>query len=141
MNIIYPKAEEERKHYRERYELAAERIHGIADELSKGDAIIPDDKKDYFSKVSGFLVQLIDTYEEIESGKFYEWSLERLQQHNFELYRDILPQNYDSSYANPTYAVEYLGKEYGRYLCILYTELREILGCVFEKRPVPPVRS
>lgn len=134
MNIIYPKAEEERKHYRERYELAAERIHGIAEELSKGDAIIPDDKKDYFSKVSGFLVQLIDTYEEIESGKFYEWSLERLQQHNFELYRDILPSNYDSSYANPTYAVEQLGKEYGRYLCILYTELREILGCVFEKR-------
>ena len=29
MNIIYPKAEEEKSRYHERYELAAERVRGI----------------------------------------------------------------------------------------------------------------
>ena len=76
----------------------------------------------------------MDTYEAVDTGSFYELSLEELQQRNRELYQDILPENYDTSYANPAYAAEKLGNEFGRYLCALYGELREILVYVFEKR-------
>ena len=35
MNIIYPKAKEEKIRYQERYELAAERVREIADRIRK----------------------------------------------------------------------------------------------------------
>lgn len=134
MNIIYPKAEEEKSRYHERYELAAERVRGIKWETNGGGYVVPEQMRDYFAKVSSYLVQMMDTYEEIDTGSFYELSLEELQQRNRELYQDILPENYDTSYANPAYAAEKLGNEFGRYLCALYGELREILVYVFEKR-------
>lgn len=134
MNIIYPKAKEEKIRYQERYELAAERVRGIDRETNGGECTVPDQMRDYFAKVSSYLVLMIDTYEEIDTGTFYELSLEQLQQRNRELYRDILPENYDTSYANPAYAADKLGEEFGRYLCVLYGELREILVYIFEKR-------
>ena len=36
MNIIYPKAEEEKSRYHERYELAAERVRGIGRQTEAG---------------------------------------------------------------------------------------------------------
>ena len=134
MNIIYPKAEEEKSRYHERYELAAERVRGIKWETNGGGCVVPEQMRDYFAKVSSYLVQMMDTYEAVDTGNFYELSLEELQQRNRELYQDILPENYDTSYANPAYAAEKLGNEFGRYLCALYGELREILVYVFEKR-------
>lgn len=134
MNIIYPKAKEEKSRYQERYELAAERVRGINRETSGDNSVVPEQMTDYFAKVSSFLVQMMDTYEEIDTGSFYELTLEELQKRNHALYQDILPENYDTSYANPAYAVDKLGEEFGRYLCVLYGELREILVYVFEKR-------
>lgn len=134
MNIIYPKAKEEKIRYQERYELAAERVREIDRETNGGECTVPDQMRDYFAKVSSYLVLMMDTYEEIDTGTFYELSLEQLQQRNRELYRDILPENYDTSYANPAYAADKLGEEFGRYLCVLYGELREILVYIFEKR-------
>ena len=134
MNIIYPKAEEEKSRYHERYELAAERVRGIKWETNGGGCVVPEQMRDYFAKVSSYLLQMMDTYEAVDTGSFYELSLEELQQRNRELYQDILPENYDASYANPAYAAEKLGNEFGRYLCALYGELREILVYVFEKR-------
>lgn len=134
MNIIYPKAEEEKSRYHERYELAAERVRGIKWETNGGGCVVPEQMRDYFAKVSSYLVQMMDTYEAVDTGSFYELSLEELQQRNRELYQDILPENYDTSYANPAYAAEKLGNEFSRYLCALYGELREILVYVFEKR-------
>lgn len=134
MNIIYPKAKEEKIRYQERYELAAERVRGIDRETNGGECTVPDQMRNYFAKVSSYLVLMMDTYEEIDTGTFYELSLEQLQQRNRELYRDILPENYDTSYANPAYAADKLGEEFGRYLCVLYGELREILVYIFEKR-------
>ena len=134
MNIIYPKAEEEKSRYHERYELAAERVRGIKWETNGGGCVVPEQMRDYFAKVSSYLLQMMDTYEAVDTGSFYELSLEELQQRNRELYQDILPENYDTSYANPAYAAEKLGNEFGRYLCALYGELREILVYVFEKR-------
>ena len=60
--------------------------------------------------------------------------MEELQERNRQLYEDILPENYGISYANPTYAEEILGKEHGNLLCFLYTELRALIGYVYEDK-------
>ncbi len=134
MNIVYPKAEEEKKQYQERYELAAGRVREVYEELKNGRAVVPEYTGDYFEKVSGYLVMLMETYESVTDGTLYTKSLEELQEQNHALYGDLLPENYGESYANPAYAVKVLGEEYGRYLCLLYAELRETLVWVFEQR-------
>ena len=50
------------------------------------------------------------------------------------LYRDVLPENYETSYANPKYAAEKLGEGMGAFLSALYTELRGDIGYVYEGR-------
>ena len=60
-----------------------------------------------------------------------------LIQLNEELYRDILPEHYETSYANPTFACEQFGSKYGKVLAFLYTEIRSLIPCAFEYRLMP----
>lgn len=112
----------------ERYRLVTERIRQIPQE-----EILRGELKDYFDTVSAFLLLLDDTRAFIEKGGLEEAPLEQLQQRNRALYEDVLPENYGTSYANPAYAVGKLG-EYGQLLGILYTQLRDAIGCIYEKR-------
>ena len=57
--------------------------------------------------------------ENIDSGAYRKLSLEDLEQWNQKLYEDILPEHYETSYANPAYAQEKLGEEYGQILSFL----------------------
>ena len=110
-----------------RYALAIERIREIA-----GEEVIEGLGRDYFQKTAGFLVEMDLLLEMIEGKRFKRMSLSEMQELNRELYRDILPEHYDHSYANPAYAAEKLGAEYGSLLCFLYTELRGAIPCAFE---------
>jgi hypothetical protein len=85
--------------------------------------------RDYFCRTAQFLTQTIQVIEQFDK----QASLEELQRENQALYADILPQNYDNSYANPAYAQEKLG-EYGSAFSFLYAELRGTIVYAFEKR-------
>ena len=50
------------------------------------------------------------------------------------MYDDILGEHYKTSYANPVFAAEKFGIEYGRLLSFLYTELRGAIPYAFEKK-------
>ena len=69
---------------------------------------------------------------EIESGGYEKRDLSELEAWNDRLYRDILPDNYSTSYGNPVFAVKELGEGYGQILSFLYTELRGAIPYVFE---------
>ncbi len=112
----------------ERYMLSLERIKEIEKENC-----MEEKYQDYFSKTAVFLYRMTETYEYIKSGRLYEASLEELRSHNQELYSDILPTQYETSYANPSYAVKILGEEYGQLLAFLYTELRSLIVFTYEQ--------
>lgn len=114
---------------KERYELAMERVLEIPDEH-----ILEEKFQQYFKKMAAFLCLMDETYRFVKSGQMKQASLEELQERNRQLYEDILPENYGISYANPTYAEEILGKEHGNLLCFLYTELRALIGYVYEDK-------
>ena len=112
----------------ERYELSLERIKEIREEKC------PDERyREYFSRIAAFLCEMADTYEYVKSGKLREASLEELKEHNKKLYADVLPENYGTSYANPAYAAELLGEQYGQLLSFLYTELRSLIVFAYEQ--------
>ena len=50
------------------------------------------------------------------------------------MYDDVLGEHYKTSYANPAFATEKFGIEYGRLLSFLYTELRGVIPYAFEKK-------
>lgn len=121
--------EYDEKNIIERYELAMERIREIENE---DDVRMP--LKDYFQKVSAFLILVDNVAGMINDGSYKKLSLNELQSINRSLYEDIIGDNYLTSYANPTYACDRLGKKYGRLLSFLYTELRGTIIFAFEKQ-------
>ncbi len=113
----------------ERFELSMERIAVIYNE-----EIVKKPYLDYFKKVSEFLLQIKEIVEIVSKDELKTLSLEELKQLNHNLYEDILEENYNKSYANPTYAVAELGKKYGKLLTFLYAELRGLIPAAFEGR-------
>ncbi len=113
----------------ERYDLTMEKVAQIRQE-GYGDERV----RVYFLKMAQFL-QLMDAYHRfVKEGGLGSASLEELRDWNYKLFEDVLPENYAASFANPVYAVETLGEEYGRLLCALYAEVRSMIIPVTEQK-------
>ena len=112
-----------------RYELAIERIENI-----KGENTVSEKYRDYFRTLADFALLVDKLKEKIENGEYYKFSIEELECWNTHLYDDVLGEHYKTSYANPAFATEKFGIEYGRLLSFLYTELRGVIPYVFEKK-------
>lgn len=113
----------------ERFLLAKERIEEIREET-----VLPPEFQAYFAKTASFLSMLCEEYDFVVRGGLKEASLKELQERNHRLYEDILPENYEESYANPKVCSARLGEEYGGILCALYGEMRSMIPLSYEKR-------
>ena len=111
----------------ERNELVVGRIRQINE-----DALVPEQYQDFFVQAA----QRIERVEEIfilwESEKLRELSLKELQELNQKMYSELYVENYETSYANPTYAVGKFGQEIGQTLCLLYSKIVEITPYAYE---------
>ena len=114
----------------ERYALAKARVEDIAD----NGAQVKNTYRDYFEKTAAFIMQMDKLYGDIRKNVFEQYTFDELKNHNHDLYSDILPENYDKSYANPAYAVACMGELNGRILSFLYTELRSLISYAYEDR-------
>lgn len=113
---------------KERYALGIERIKEISDE-----SICEEQVQTFFYRMAEFVLLMDRTWDIVESGRLRQMSMEELQGFNRQLYEDILPENYGSSYGNPDYAVDCLGESMGKMLSFLYTELRGMIPAAFEQ--------
>lgn len=110
----------------ERYQIAIDRIRQI-----KTEELVEKQYVWYFQTVSEFILKLDFVSGEIRQKRFDSYTLEQLEKLNKELYQEIYRENYDSSFANPAYAVKCLGEEYGRILCYLYKKIRDLTGSIY----------
>ena len=113
----------------ERLELALSRIREMNEEHFGAPAC-----EAYFKAVASFLLQMEETRIFLEQGGLQTASLEELKKRNHALYEDVLPGQYEESYANPAYAVKQLGEDFGAMLSFLYVEMRSLIGFVFERK-------
>lgn len=120
---------EENEAAAERYSLSMERIRQIRTEKTEQPGF-----DEYFRRTAEFICLAAEAAEKIENGWLKTAGEEELKIWNHRLYEDILPENYDNSFANPDYAVERLGKEYGQLLSFVYTEIRGMIVYAFEER-------
>ena len=81
----------------------------------------------YFKEMASFC-RIVEEYMNfIEMDRMDRQMTSEWAKWNARLYDDILPENYEKSYANPAYAAKVLGEEYGPILSALYTELRSMI--------------
>lgn len=111
----------------ERYELAVERIRVMQSENT-----VPEKYRDYFHRMAAFVQMIDELRTQLLKGSYQQADQKELAAWNERLYRDILGEAYEVSYANPTYAVRALGEGYGQILSFLYTELRGAIVYTFE---------
>ena len=111
----------------ERLQLSLDRIKEI-----KSEKKLQQEYQEYFETVADFLLQIEDNRQWILAGNLQNVSMEELEAGNRKLYEDVLPANYENSYANPQYAVGVFGKEMGQFLSVLYAELRSLIVASYE---------
>ena len=115
--------------WRERWQLAEERIQEIAREPE-----VQGKPGDYFRRIAGFLLLMLEAWDKAGQGVLKSASLEELKEWNDRLYGDIIGEAYACSYANPAYAVEELTEAYGQILSFVYAELRGMIVYAYEGR-------
>ncbi len=106
----------------ERYDLTMEKVREIEHE-GYGDECV----RAYFADTARFICLIDDYYRFVKQGGLKTADIDVLKEWNRRLYQDILPENYENSFANPAYAVEKLGEEFGRLLSAVYAEVRSML--------------
>lgn len=113
----------------ERYELAMERMTEIKVEEFSDKAW-----ENFFRDMASFCL-IIDGYSRfLDAAKEAKQPLSDWQKWNARLYQDILPENYETSYANPAYTCKMLGEEYGKLAAALYAEMRAMIIPMAEGR-------
>lgn len=120
---------EEMELLQERYDLALERIGAIP-----GETACTAEYAAYFAKVAEFLLLLDEERKFLREGGLEHAPLKELKQRNEALYADVLPGHYGESYANPAFAAERLGEDFGAMLSFLYREMRSLIPFVYEER-------
>lgn len=82
-----------------RYEIAISRIKEITTE-----DIVKQPYHEFFKKTAGFIVMLDGVYSMIKSGEMKKMDISQLEEINNKLFCDVYCENYEKSFANPTYA-------------------------------------
>ena len=107
---------------KERYELCVERIK----EISKVQEV-PEKYQDYFKKEAEFINATVEMAALVEAGTYAKQSLTELESWNDRLFTKIIPANYETSYANPAYAVKKFGVREGKLFTVLSAKLQELI--------------
>lgn len=120
---------EENEAVGERIELAFGRIREIREKVGlAGGAGL------YFSALAGFVGQIEELLEVIRQNRLEEYSLEQLQELNHRLYSDVLPENYESSPANPAVTAGWFGRKTGQRMAFAAAEIRGMIVYAYEYR-------
>ena len=109
-----------------RYELAVGRIRGIA-----GENIVAPLFVEYFESGASWFLQMQEEEAFLRSEEAAAAEISVLKERNDRLYADILPERYNSCWANPAYAAEKLGEEMGPLLAALMYEMRCVIPFVY----------
>ena len=112
---------------KERYELVSERVAEIAQDASDAKTYA-----DYFQKVAKYIGVLNQVLAYAEKDEIRGMEEAHAAELNKRLYEDIRGEAYETSYANPAYAVKTFGKEAGQILTMLYAKMKACRASAFE---------
>lgn len=89
-----------------------------------------DDIKNYLTQLGQMVIKCFELNEKISPDYFNNTSFEELKTENEALYSE-LKKHYDSSYANPEYAISIFEEELGQLLSVIYTDYYSLIPKAF----------
>lgn len=95
-------------------------------------AVLPQEWSAYMAAQGRLFCLLCDIWKEAKEG-VEKVPADQLKRWNQQLYEDILPDQYERSYANPAYASACFGSELGKLLSTYAAEFRSAIPYVFER--------
>lgn len=104
----------------ERYELAKERILELPDDVTG-------EEQAYIFRMTELFTGIFSVLEAEQPDR------EQYEQWNELLYQDIQGAHYETSYANPAYAVSCFGEKKGQYLAWVMAAVRDAIAAAYEK--------
>ena len=87
-----------------------------------------------FDATAAFISDVKHLYNIISSKSYEGYNIEQLKDMNAMYYDGLKPGAYEKSYANPEYAAQVLGEEYGPILSYVYVKMREMLPYAWMQR-------
>lgn len=112
----------------ERFELAAERVKQVSREHETAEPF-----RSFFAETAEYVAVMIEEYRWIAGGGLQRADLQELERHNEICHIDLLGRNYETSWANPAWAVKQLGEKFGQLLCAVSAELHSLTAFVYEQ--------
>lgn len=112
----------------ERFELAAERVKQVSREHETAEPF-----RSFFAEMADYVAVMIEEYRWIAGGGLQRADLQELERHNEICHIDLLGRNYETSWANPAWAVKQLGEKFGQLLCAVSAELHSLTAFVYEQ--------
>ena len=106
------------------YQADLKRVEGIFDTTKDSG----EPKKKYIHKIAEKILYFADLEKENLKNK----NIEELKEINEKVYFEIKPENYDTSYANPEYSVQQLGKDLGAAYSNFYIAFRSFYSYALE---------
>lgn len=126
---------EENNKILDRYEKNLETIKSICSETKKFENF--GELKEFykfFNHTGKLILKLAHIENNLDEEYFKSKSFEELKDENYELYEELIGDNYNKSYANPKYTVEVLGEGVGQLLSAFYVRIREGISYAFKNR-------
>ncbi len=114
---------------RERYALMTDRIARIPT-----DHFVSDKYQEYFEKGAAYLLKAAEIYEKKADGRLAARTMEECRADEEVFWGHLDPARYETSWANPAYAVARLGREAGQLLCFLCSEMECCAAYAFQGR-------
>ena len=108
---------------KERYELCVERIKEIANQQE-----VPEKYQDYFKSEAEFILATTQMAAMVAEDTYAKQSVAELEDWNERLFVKVVPAKYETSYANPAYAVKKFGVREGKVLCAFSAKFQELVG-------------
>lgn len=102
----------------ERMELCRERLMQM-----QAEETVPVEYRGFFKSQAEKMLRVFAYAKAVEDGTFFKQSLGECRGCFDNLYAEILPETYGTSFSNPAYTVKLFGKRYGRLLTYLAAKL------------------
>lgn len=118
-----------------KYKDSLDRINKIKNECLELEK--SEDKKQYgllFNKLSQFMLKLAEIENSLNQNYIEKNTFEKLFTDNHELYSEIIPENYKTSYCNPQYTVSLFGESVGQLMAFFYMEYRNCIEYAFRHK-------
>lgn len=87
----------------------------------------------YFEQVTHLVTLCKTIMTDVENGVYLTKELEQLKSLNQELFSELQPESYTTSYANPVYMEATFGGVKGKALCAVYTHVRSLITAAYKK--------